>query len=327
MKLKSLLARALVTTSLIGLSFGAHAETPAPLSIGLNTYAGYGLLYLAQEKGFFKAHGTDVRIVNTEDKASTAAAIAGKRLDGWVTTVDTFIFYDAAKLQLQQVLGISFSAGGEGIISTAQITQPSQLRGKTIAVEEGSPGYFFLLNVLADNKIPLKDVKLLSMKGADAGAAFVAGKVDVAATWQPWLSKADKRPGGHILVDTRSKPGLIADTLALRSDVIKNRPKDVTGFIEGYNDAYAYWHAHEEEADGVIAKALGISVDELKRELEVIHFASPDANRHYLLDQQGIRKVVARGVTFYRDAGLLKSDQNPTVLVNTQPFEAATAQH
>lgn len=80
------------------------AQTSPPLKIGANTFVGYGLLYLAQEKGFFKQQGVDVQIVNTEDKPSTAAALASGRLDGWVTTVDTFIFYDAKKLGIKQSL-------------------------------------------------------------------------------------------------------------------------------------------------------------------------------------------------------------------------------
>src|SRR6266576_2256265 len=33
------------------------------------------------------------------------------------------------------------------------------------------------------------------IRSGEAGAAFVAGQVDVAVTWEPWLSKAKARTG------------------------------------------------------------------------------------------------------------------------------------
>jgi NitT/TauT family transport system substrate-binding protein len=80
---------------------GAMAQDSEPLKVGMTTWAGYGLIHLAERKGFFDKRGVDVEIVATEDKPSTAAAIATGRLHGWATTVDTFIFYDAGKLGLR----------------------------------------------------------------------------------------------------------------------------------------------------------------------------------------------------------------------------------
>ncbi|WP_413738166.1 ABC transporter substrate-binding protein [Sodalis sp. RH21] len=302
---------------LIGaLSFNAVAQTSPPLKIGANTFVGYGLLYLAQEKGFFKQQGVDVQIVNTEDKPSTAAALASGRLDGWVTTVDTFIFYDAKKLGIKQVLAISLSAGAEGILATGDITSVAQLKGKRIAVEEGSPAYFFLLNVLADNHLTQDDVKIVNMKGSDAGAAFVAGKIDVAGTWDPWLGQAGKRNGGHILIDTRQKPGLIADTLALRNEVITNRPQDIEGLIKAYFASYDYWYAHQDEANQIIAKASGIPLKDVQEGLKSVKFGSKQENIDYLLKADGITRVIEHGVAVYGAAGLLKQQPKAEDIVD-----------
>ncbi|WP_409349286.1 ABC transporter substrate-binding protein [Sinorhizobium meliloti] len=42
----------------------------------MTTWVGYGLLHLAQQKGFFKDQGVDVSLMTVQDKPSTAAAIA-----------------------------------------------------------------------------------------------------------------------------------------------------------------------------------------------------------------------------------------------------------
>ncbi|SEJ89337.1 ABC transporter substrate-binding protein [Sinorhizobium meliloti] len=85
-------------------------------------------------------------------------------LDGWATTVDTFIFYNAEKLDIKQVLAVDFSTGGEGIIAAGDIKTVADLKGRTLGAEEGSSTYFFMLNLLADSGVDVKDIKLQSMR-------------------------------------------------------------------------------------------------------------------------------------------------------------------
>ena len=66
-------------------------------------------------------------------------------------------------------------------------------------LNRGRGNYFWLNYVLAQNGMNLADLKTIDMKAGDAGSAFVVGKVDVAVTWEPWLSKAKETPFGHVL--------------------------------------------------------------------------------------------------------------------------------
>ncbi|MBA8820911.1 hypothetical protein BRY73_03990 [Ochrobactrum sp. P6BS-III] len=298
-----------------------------PLNVGMTTWVGYGLLHLAQQKGFFKEQGVDVLLTTVQDKPSTAAAIATGRLDGWATTVDTFIFYNAKKLDIKQVLAVDFSKGGEGIIASSDVKTVSELKGRTLGAEEGSSTYFFMLNVLADSGVNVKDVKIQSMRAGDAGAAFAAGRLDAAATWDPWLSKAKER-GGHVLSSTADKPGLIVDTVAFRSDVIKKRPNDVKSFIKAYFEAYDYWKASPEESNAIMAKSLGIKDDEFNASLAGLDFVSREQNLQYIgggsADGQ-IKSVTERGIEFYTQTGLLKEKFDAATVVDAAPLGAALA--
>jgi len=49
------------------------------------------------------------------------------------------------------------------------------------------------------------DVKIVPMTTDAAGAAFVAGQIDVAVTWEPYLSTAKQRKGAHVLVSSYAK--------------------------------------------------------------------------------------------------------------------------
>jgi NitT/TauT family transport system substrate-binding protein len=322
--------RKLVASTLLALSFAISslgAAEAKPLNVGMTTWVGYGLLHLAKEKGFFEANNVEVELTTIQDKPSTAAAIATGHLDGWATTVDTFIFYNAQKLGIRQVLALDFSKGGEGIIAAADIKTIEDLKGRTIGAEEGSSTYFFMLNLLADHDMTTQDVALQSMRAGDAGAAFAAGRLDAAATWDPWLSKAAEH-GGHILASTVDYPGLIVDTLAFRSDVIEQRPEDVQNFIKAYFQAYDYWKTSPDEANSIMALSLGITDEEFKASLAGIEFVSREQNTDYIGSASAPGKIIAvteRGIQFYTDAGLLKETFDAAAVVDPAPLAAGLA--
>lgn len=302
------------------------AKAAEPLRVATSTWVGYGLLYLADKEGLFKKEGVDVNLQTIDDKPSTASAISTGRIDGWATTVDTFIFYDASRLGVKQVLSVDQSAGGEGIAAVAGTKTVKDLKGKSIGAEEGSSTYFFLLNVLNEAGLTLKDVNLQSMRAADAGTAFFAGRLDAAATWDPWFAKAKERQGAHDLIDTRSHPGLVVDTVAFSNNVLKTRPADVTKFIKAYLDAYAMWKADPEKTEKVMADALGMKVDDFKKSLAGIEFMSKDQNVKYIgtpVAEGQIQSVIANGGKMYAAAGLIKSQPDVKAMVDAQPLTQA----
>ena len=150
-------------------------------------------MYLAKEKGFFQKQGVDVEIVVIESPADRRAAFAADKIQGLATTVDTHVMTAAAEnpIPVKQVLALDDSHGGDGIVAKKEIKTIKDLKGKTVAAQLGAGASYFWLNyVLAQNGMKLADLKAVDMKAGDAGSAFVAGKVDAAVTWEPWLSRA-----------------------------------------------------------------------------------------------------------------------------------------
>ncbi|MBW9235287.1 ABC transporter substrate-binding protein, partial [Leptospira santarosai] len=97
----------------------------------------------------------------------------------------------------------------------------------------------------------------------DAGAAFAAGKVDAAVTWEPWLTKGAEA-NGKVLLTTKDLPGIILDTVAFKEDVIKDRPEDIKAFVKAMGEAMDYWKENEKEANEIMAKGLNIDVKEFE---------------------------------------------------------------
>ena len=56
-----------------------------------------------------------------------------------------------------------------------------------------------------------KDVTYTNLTVPDAAAAFIAGKVDAAVIWQPWVSQIQREGKGKVIYSSADIPGLIPD--------------------------------------------------------------------------------------------------------------------
>jgi NitT/TauT family transport system substrate-binding protein len=225
------------------------------VKIAFSTWTGYGPLVVAVEKGFFKKRGLDVSYNVVQDPSARKAAIQANHLDGAASTVDTFTRWAAQGTPIQMVLGIDFSAGGDGIVAKKSITTVRQLKGKSVAVATGTVSEFFFDYVLQKNGMSINDVQLKDMPDSSvSGSTFAAGKVDAAVTWEPWLTRAAHTGFGHILVSSAKYPTIIVDALVLRTDFIKAHPSAVQNLVRAYYEAVNYTKSDPADAYKVIGK-------------------------------------------------------------------------
>src|SRR5262245_27765680 len=94
-----------------------HAQAPTKIKLGYSVWVGYGPLFIAQAKGYFKDAGLDVELVKVEDPKDRFTALAGNQLDGLVSTLDTMAQYWKAETPFKAILGLDESSGGDGIVA------------------------------------------------------------------------------------------------------------------------------------------------------------------------------------------------------------------
>ncbi|MCL4515651.1 MAG: ABC transporter substrate-binding protein [Firmicutes bacterium] len=258
---------------------GALAAKPADaIKISLPTWSGYAPLLLAKEKGYFEKHGANVEFVVIQGLAERKQALAANRIQGMATALDVHVTLAAAGIPIKVVVAMDHSSGGDGILAKPGIKSLADLKGKTVAFMQGSTSHLFFLTALEKSGVPEDAVKAVDMTAGDAGAAFVAGKVDAAVTWEPWLSKAEKEGAGKVLVSTRDFPGLIVDSLAFRADTVKQNPEAIKGIVAAWYEAIEFWKAHPDEANAIMARALNWSVAEFAETLPGLSFYDKAAN-------------------------------------------------
>jgi NitT/TauT family transport system substrate-binding protein len=296
-----------------GRTAGAGSDGRKTFNVATLTWVGYGPLYLAKEKGFFK--GIDVSLRKIEDTAARRAALTTGDVQGSVDIVDSFANAFAAGVPARVVLRVDDSMGGDGIVVKKEITRVGDLKGRTVAYPPGQPSHFLLLTLLDEAGLTIKDVQSCPMEADQAGAAFFAGGVDAAVTWEPWLTKASKMTNARVLFTSREAPGLIVDVFTVRADYLEKNPEVVQAFLRGWFAAVDYWRANPEESDRIMAKALGLDPKDFKHMISGIRYADLEGNRAFFSrDSDGespFTKLMGRANRIWSREGLIARPRDP----------------
>ena len=227
------------------------------MSIGHTTWVGYGPLYLARDLGYFKSAGLDLDLKVIEEGSLIMTAMAGNNLDGDASTLDEIMKYRAPDFCFKVVLALDESHGGDGVLVAGNEKSVKDLKGKTVALNEGSTSQFWFSILLAKEGMSPADVKIANMTADDAAAAFLAKRVPVAVTWEPHLSLSKKKKQGRVLIDSSATPGTIVDVVALRCDYIEKHPAEVAALVSGYYKAIDYMKKNQTKAYAIMAKGVG----------------------------------------------------------------------
>ncbi|HUI17838.1 MAG TPA: ABC transporter substrate-binding protein [Alphaproteobacteria bacterium] len=265
----------------LALPGSAAAET---IKIAHSTWVGYGPLYIARDKGIFKKNGVDVELVLMEDPKERFPTLMADKIQMIASTVDTALLYLKSRDDFQYVVAIDDSNGGDGIVADKDITTIAALKGKKVAVNEGSVSEFYLNVLLERAGLKESDLNVVNMTAGDAGSAFVSKRVDAAVTWEPWLSKGKATDHGHLLVDSSSTPGLITDVIIAKSSWVKAHPTEVAAIVKSWEEAVAYYQEHPDEAIEIMAKGVGGWLKDpkaFKETLAGIKFYDGPANKKF----------------------------------------------
>ena len=234
-------------------AFGAKA---APIKIGYSDWPGWVAWEVAKEKGLFKKHGVEVELVWFPIYTDSLTALNTGKIDANCSAWCDVIAPLAEGIKLKIVLVNDNSAGNDAIIGKPGIKTIKDLKGKTVATELGTVEHFMLLQALAKNGMTEKDIEYKNLTVPDAAAAFIAGKVDGAGVWQPWINQIEKEGKGKVLFTSKEIPGLIPDLLVCQEKIVTERADEVQKIVATWFDVLAYIKSNEKEAVKIMAKVV-----------------------------------------------------------------------
>lgn len=204
-----------------------------------------------QPGSIFDQLGLKVNIAIMNDGAESSNAMIAGELNaaGYTTNRTAFLstkFTDAG-VNIVMPVFTNYSAGGDGIICKEGINSVNDLVGKKIGVPRFSEAQTLVIwfvnksNLTDADKQSIIDNMILFDDAEATGEAFFANQLDVAATWEPYLSMAANQAGSKILFDTKASKSLIMDGIVFRADWAEANPESVTKFIDGIFRANAMY--------------------------------------------------------------------------------------
>ena len=157
------------------------------LVLGVYTGDFPSLIWVAENRGYFRDKGLDVTIKEFDTGVTAAQALLRGEVE--VATGAEFVAVNNI-FRSSSIRIISAIASIKSVEIIARrdhgIQKPVDLRNKKIAVPRNSQAEFFLGRFLLLNKLTLSDVQIVYLQPAPLSEALMQGKVDAAAIWDPF---------------------------------------------------------------------------------------------------------------------------------------------
>ncbi|RWC33538.1 MAG: transporter substrate-binding domain-containing protein [Mesorhizobium sp.] len=261
----------------------ATAACADTVKLGLQPWLGYGPLWVAKEKGFFEKNGVDVALTTFNWDQDMTAALASGNLDVIAGATNGMIsnFNRGVDQKGFLVMDVSFEA--DAVLAAKGIGSITDLKGKKVAFESGSTSDLLINYALKQNGMTIADIEHVPMGASEAGLALIAGHVDAAVTYEPYISTALTQDSNYTVIFTAAKkPGLISDLLSGSSVWIKAHPNDVQGLIRSWDDAINFIRANPAEGGALIAKAVGSPMKEFEPAFKGVRLYNVAENKEIL---------------------------------------------
>jgi NitT/TauT family transport system substrate-binding protein len=232
------------------------------ITLGYSAWPGWFVWAVADKAGIFDDVGLNVDLKYFNDYIGSLDAMTAGKLDANSQTLNDTLVSVSAGAKQHIVIVNDNSAGNDAIIVDKSIKTFDDLKGKTVAAEQGVVDHFLLLQGLRDHHMTQDDVDFKGMLTDAAAAAFADGQVDAAGVFAPFTLQALKRPGSHVLFDSSDYPGTIPDHLVVSDDMLKNRPDDVQLLVDAWYKTLQYIKDNPDKARQIEADRAELSADE-----------------------------------------------------------------
>ena len=298
----------LVAAAALAGTFGCTAEKPAPFRIGINAWPGYEFLYLAQEMGFYRKEGLEVRVVEFSSLSDARRAYERGQINVIAATViEVLQIRDHSQRSLQIVQVIDFSSGADVILARPGLTNAAGLRGARIGVELASLGVYVLVRGLEQGGLGLADGKLVSMDQLSMEDAFRKGELDAVVTYPPTSIQLLRDTKANTVFSTADIPGEVVDVIAVEAELNTQRPGDVAKLLRAYHRAIAYARQNPAEAYRIMAEREGITPEEFHASLtDGIQLLSESDQADYFRPGGKLAAVIDASDRILRQSGQIK---------------------
>jgi sulfonate transport system substrate-binding protein len=178
------------------------------------------------------------------------------------------VFAAAGGDQLAIVGALQANPNGSALLvpKGSPIHSVAQLRGKKIAVAQGSSADYHLLTVLNKAGIPVHDVTLVYLQPAAGLAALSSGHVDAWDIWSPFVEEGEVLDGATAIVTGTGYGSPYSFTVASRAALADpGKAAAIRDFLSLLAQAHRWANSHLSAWAAVWAKASGLPLSVMNK--------------------------------------------------------------
>jgi NitT/TauT family transport system substrate-binding protein len=254
------------------------------VAIGTQPWIGYGPFWIADEQGFDTDHGVDIKLVEFSTDQDLESGFASGKFQAANNANNTLIRLADLGLDYKIVLMEDVSLEADAVLSCdPAIRTIEDVEGAKVAFEEFSVSDVLFRYALNEAGVDFDSIDYVPIPAADAGTAAVAGRVDVAVTYEPYLQAAvQEGENCEVIYTAGENPGLISDALAVNTEFAESDPEAVAGVLQAWGDAIDYYNENTADAQAIIAENVGSKPEELATTFKGVELFDLQQSQDYL---------------------------------------------
>ena len=232
------------------------ASSGKPVVIGALPSIDVMPMVIADEQGFFKAHGITFKLELFKSSKDRDAAFQAGQLDGMCCDLMSLAIYQNAGIDLRAT-GMT---EGEYLLvagKSSGITDVAGLKGKSVAISEKTLIEYNLDRMLDVAGLKPEDVTKTAVPAVPTRLELLnGGKVDAAVLPEPYgtFAIAD----GGVKLSSATGIGLYPSIIGMEKKTIDTRHADLAAFYAAYAEGVDYLNAHPvSEYEDLVIKTVG----------------------------------------------------------------------
>ena len=194
-----ILRRTMVASSAALMIAGsANAQDKVKVKFGVLTTASQAAFYVGAKRGIFAKYGFDVEVVPLATGVQANQALAAGQVDWSGGGVESTVVAWANALPFKAYSMYAKGGDSYGILvrKDANISSPKDLKGKKIAVPQGTAPAQGLNQVLKEAGLPRDSVMRVNANYGNMGQMLISGAVEAMAGLEPFLTLTEEKMEG-----------------------------------------------------------------------------------------------------------------------------------
>jgi NitT/TauT family transport system substrate-binding protein len=300
---------------------GDTSTSDYAIKVNFDLWPGYYPLVLADELGLYERYGTQIDFVVPENTDQMLNDFTAGKVDVICAALGDILALSEKDPDIRIVLVSDHSHGGDSLIrlrehkntdsqTTVASTRTNGKRPLTIGTNLGGFGEVFVRQYI-EQLAGTEPTSIVQLEASQALNALEKGRVDIAHTWEPYVSEAINE-GAEVIFSSKQTPGLIPDVVAMRSSFLEQEPMAAQAFIKAWLDAVDWWQKHPRKGNEMIESRLILMPDSIS--LKGIRLLDRQENIRAFSDRsskQSLYQVSNHYLNFYRSQGSLKTAIKP----------------